>query len=133
MTPNPGRYWRESVELQPRWNYDLDKPAHVALITLALVVVARRDWLTASLIAAVLYFGIGKLLVSMELIPHGGHKTLLHEAVQWAAEITAIAIVPALAWAAAGHGLPNARILAPIGALAAYVVAASGLSMFPDS
>ena len=130
MTPNPGRYWSSTVTTIQRWWYDKDKPADVALIAAALVVLARRDWLTASLVAATLYFGIGKLLVSMELIPHGGHKTLVHEAIQWCAEISIIALVPALAWAA-GRGLIG--LAAPAVALAAYVAAAAALSTFPDS
>lgn len=127
LTPNPGRYWSSTVTTIQRWWYDKDKPADVALLTAGLVVLARRDPLTASLLAAAAYFGIGKVLVAFELIPHGGHKTLAREAIQWCAEISVIALVPALAWAA-GRGLIG--LAAPAVALAAYVAAAAVLSTF---
>lgn len=128
MTPSLGRYWRTNVLVIRRWWYDKDKAGDIALLTLV-GLLAGRDLLTVSCVIAALYFWLGKLGVAIGIIPHGGHKTPLHNAVQLLGELALCALVPTIAWAVEHSGL---GILAPIAALAVYLSCALAMSTFPD-
>jgi hypothetical protein len=107
------RYFSAPVMTMPRWLYDLDKPAHVALITCALVALFSLAPLTAAMAAAVAYFAVGKLLVALELIPHGAHKPFGAEAIHWIGELALCALVPALVLSA---------LLVPVALVALYAL-----------
>lgn len=112
-------YETSPVQIIPRWRYDLEKPAHIALATLGLLAILLLIGHTeyafeACIQVAVAYFGVGKVLVAVGLIPHGSHKSLAQEACRWANEIGLCAFVPALIYGG---------LWAPLGAIALYVAA----------
>lgn len=112
-------YWTSPVQIIPRWRYDLEKPAHIALATLGLLALAALVGhplyaYPAALIIAAIYFGLGKVLVAVGVIAHGSHKSLLQEACRWVNELALCLFAPTLI-----HG----GLALPLAALASYVAA----------